>query len=124
MLLDCVGRTVGVYYGHIPLFWFLLAINVHQDPISRLTEQMAQLSQAVLRVMSPPAQFPPLSMPERYAGEQERCKGFLLQCSLFFSSHPDMPEARKIAHFLRLLTGHALLWATAVWEQEGGIIAS
>lgn len=34
-----------------------------------------------------------------------------------------MPEAHKIAHFLGILTGRALLWAAAVWERGGGTLA-
>lgn len=59
-----------------------------------------------------------------YAGDPARCKGFLLQCSLFFTSNADMPETCKITHFLELLTGNALLWATDLWEQGGDSISS
>lgn len=69
----------------------------------------------------PLAHNPPMPTPERYAGEPERCKGFMLQCALFFESHPEMPEVRKLTHFMELLSGTALAWATAEWERGGGV---
>lgn len=78
----------------------------------------------MLVVMPTHAQFPPIPAPEKYAGDPAQCKGFLLQCFLFFASYPVMPETRKVTHFMELLTGKALFWATAVWEQGGESMSS
>lgn len=69
-------------------------------------------------------QFPPIPALEKYATDAVRCKGFLLQCSLFFASYPGMPETCKVSYFMELLTGKALTWATAVWEQGDESISS
>ena len=48
-----------------------------------------------------------------------KCGGFLLQCSLYFAHQMRAPttERSKVATVIYLLTGQALLWATAVWER-------
>ncbi|KAF4072037.1 hypothetical protein AMELA_G00269740 [Ameiurus melas] len=60
----------------------------------------------------PVRHHPPMPTPERYASEPESCKGFILQCSLYFENHPEMPEERRLAHFIELLSGCVLEWAT------------
>lgn len=61
-----------------------------------------------------------LPHPERYDGSPGRCKGFLTQCSLNFELQPNrFPTARsKVAYIITLLSGKALAWATALWEQS------
>lgn len=63
--------------------------------------------------------FPPIPVPEKYAGDPEQCKGFLLQCSLFFTSYPGMLEMQKATYFMEILTGNALTRVTTLWEQGG-----
>lgn len=56
-------------------------------------------------------------------GDVSQCKGFLIQFSLYFASHEGMSQQKKISHFMGLLTGKALKWTTAVWEQGGEFIS-
>lgn len=61
-----------------------------------------------------------LPHPERYDGSLGRCRGFLTQCSLNFELQPSkFPTSRsKVAYVITLLSGNALAWATALWEQS------
>ncbi|KAJ8339618.1 hypothetical protein SKAU_G00364040 [Synaphobranchus kaupii] len=56
--------------------------------------------------------------PERFGGEPERCKAFLLQCDFVFRQQPlTYPtDERRIGYVMGLLKGKALDWATAVWS--------
>ncbi len=77
------------------------------------------------RSSSPPAQVPSinprLAFPEKFDGESAKCKGFLLQCSLFVNQQPSLypTDSSRIAFVCSLLTGKALEWATAVWRMDG-----
>ncbi|KAL6461734.1 hypothetical protein MHYP_G00298790 [Metynnis hypsauchen] len=64
--------------------------------------------------------------PERYAGDPETCRGFLLQCSLVFEQQPSRfpTERSKVAYMISLLTGRALAWATSLWELDSPDTAS
>uniref|UniRef100_A0A3B5QYG7 DUF4939 domain-containing protein n=1 Tax=Xiphophorus maculatus TaxID=8083 RepID=A0A3B5QYG7_XIPMA len=78
-----------------------------------------QLASPLLRNERPPASAslrevsPP--MPEPYTGEIDRCRGFLLQCSLVFSSSPQsfQTDGAKISFVVGNLRGRALKWAEA-----------
>lgn len=61
-----------------------------------------------------------LAQPEKFDGSADKCKGFLRQCSIYFSHQPDAfnQESAKCAFMMSLLTGKALEWATAVWDNE------
>ncbi len=61
---------------------------------------------------------PRLAYPEKFDGTPAKCKGFLLQCSLFVSQQPVLypTEESRIAFLCSLLTGKALDWVTAVWN--------
>ncbi len=61
-----------------------------------------------------------LPHPKRYDGSPGRCNGFLTQCSLDFELQPSkFTTARsKVAYVITLLSGKALAWATALWEQS------
>lgn len=63
---------------------------------------------------------PRLPAPERYDGNPERCRGFVTQCTLAFGLQPNSypVENSKVAYIITLLTGKALDWATALWEQQ------
>lgn len=63
---------------------------------------------------------PKLPAPERYDGNPERCRGFVTQCTLVFGLQPNSfpTESSKVAYIITLLTGKALDWATALWEQQ------
>ncbi|KAL6488396.1 hypothetical protein MHYP_G00021370 [Metynnis hypsauchen] len=64
--------------------------------------------------------------PERYAGDPETCRGFLLQYSLVFEQQPSRfpTERSKVAYMISLLTGRALAWATSLWERASPDTAS
>ncbi|KAK3506298.1 hypothetical protein QTP70_002444 [Hemibagrus guttatus] len=63
---------------------------------------------------------PRLALPDKYDGAADRCRGFLRQCEVFFSHHPEMchEDGTRCAFLLSLLTGKALEWACAVWEAD------
>ncbi|KAI2657028.1 Transposon Tf2-6 polyprotein [Labeo rohita] len=107
----------------------------HQQQLDRLTALTDQLVQAIqgMRTSPPPAASPPpaqlaaaqpvtaspkLAFPEKFDGTAAKCKGFLLQCTLFVNQQPNLyaSDESKIAFVCSLLTGKALEWATAVWD--------
>lgn len=61
---------------------------------------------------------PRLAFPEKFDGSPTKCKGFLLQCSLFVNQQPMLYSSDDswIAFVCSLLTGKALEWATAGWN--------
>ncbi|KAL0165102.1 hypothetical protein M9458_040855, partial [Cirrhinus mrigala] len=112
-------------------------LQVHQQQLDRLTDLTDQLVRALQGLQltppappSPPpmppsgaqsiAASPRLAFPEKFDGTPTKCKGFLLQCSLFVSQQPHLypTEESKIAFVCSLLTGRALDWATAVWSLD------
>ncbi|XP_053486038.1 uncharacterized protein LOC128610642 [Ictalurus furcatus] len=108
------------------------ALAVYRDEISALRAEVSRLSVSASTNATPPAlASPPLTSPAHVQptpaahipapAVHTRCKGFMLQCALFFESHPEMPEVRKLTHFMESLSGTALAWATAEWERGGGV---
>lgn len=59
-------------------------ISNHDQRLANLTEQVARLSQATPFAAAATTRLPPTPAPEKYDGDPARCRGFLLQCSLFF----------------------------------------
>ncbi|KAL0151769.1 hypothetical protein M9458_052920 [Cirrhinus mrigala] len=116
-------------------------LAMHQHQLNRLTTLTEELVKALqgLCTSSPeaaaaqplilsnllPAQISPISpqlaFSEKFDGEPTKCKGFLLQCSLFVNQQPSPfpTDSSRIAFVCSLLTGRALDWATAVWRMEG-----
>ncbi len=115
-----------------------LRINTSCKRLTTLTEELVTALQG-LRITQPqtaanpppapanpptmqiPSVSPRLAFPERFDGDSTRCKGFLLQCSLFVNQQPSLypTESSRIAFVCSLLTGKALDWATAVWRTDG-----
>uniref|UniRef100_A0AAR2JKA2 DUF4939 domain-containing protein n=1 Tax=Pygocentrus nattereri TaxID=42514 RepID=A0AAR2JKA2_PYGNA len=58
--------------------------------------------------------------PDRYAGDPETSRGFLLQSSLVFKQQPSQfpTERSKVAYMISLLTNRAQAWATSLWELD------
>ncbi len=112
------------------------ALASHQQQLGRLTsltEELVKTLQALQlspSAMNPPMHNPPppapvtasprLAFPEKFDGSPSRCKGFLLQCSMFVNQQPTLysTDENRIAFVCSLLTGRELEWATAVWSDE------
>ncbi|XP_073701959.1 matrix-remodeling-associated protein 5 [Garra rufa] len=113
----------------------------HQQQLDQLSALTAQLVQAIrgMQASTPPSTpsptapinppvpptanpaattSPRLAFPEKFDGAAAKCKGFLLQCTLFVNQQPNLyaSDESKIAFVCSLLTGRALDWATAVWD--------
>ncbi len=110
----------------------------HQLQLQRLTTLTEELVKALQSMqgttppVTPPAPAPlparstssiqavnpRLSLPERFGGTPDKCKGFLLQCSLFLDQQPWLypTDISRVSFICSLLSGRALEWATAVWE--------
>jgi len=58
--------------------------------------------------------------PDYFSGELEKCKGFLLQCTLVFNRSPrSFPDdVSKISYIVGLLRDRALKWAESVIDQS------
>ncbi|KAL0192337.1 hypothetical protein M9458_010633, partial [Cirrhinus mrigala] len=61
-----------------------------------------------------------LAFPDKFDGTPSKCKGFLLQCSMFVNQQPALypSDNSRIAFVCSLLSGRALEWATAVWSED------
>ncbi len=113
-------------------------LATHQQQLNRLTsvtEELVKTLQA-LRLQAPNASAPPLNpppthatsttssprlaFPEKFDGSPAKCKGFLLQCSMFVNQQPMLypTDETRIAFMCSLLTGRALDWATTVWCED------
>ncbi|XP_028441034.1 uncharacterized protein LOC114560079 [Perca flavescens] len=62
----------------------------------------------------------PVTSPEPFTGELDKCWGFLLQCALIFQQRPlsFTTESSKVHYTLGLLRGRALAWAEAVCTNQ------
>ncbi|KAL0160140.1 hypothetical protein M9458_043865, partial [Cirrhinus mrigala] len=113
------------------------SLTLHQQQLDRLTNLTEQLVRALqgLQATAPPAMppvttpppgaqavtaSPRLAFPEKFDGTASKCKGFLLQCTLFVNQQPHLypTDECKIAFVCSLLSGRALDWATAVWSLD------
>ncbi|KAL0180227.1 hypothetical protein M9458_025669, partial [Cirrhinus mrigala] len=109
-------------------------LAAHGQQLDRLTDLTGQLVRALQGLqLTPPPATPPapppapavqpvtasprLAFPEKFDGTASKCRGFLLQCTLFVNQQPHLypTEEGKISFVCSLLTGRALDWATAVW---------
>ncbi len=117
----------------------MLAAHHQLQRLTSLTEELSKTLQALCVIASPPTPTPPpaaqsqsasqpmtrprLTFPEKYDGTPNKCKGFLLQCTIFMDQQPLLypTDNSRVSFVCSLLTGRALDWATAVWE--GGNMA-
>lgn len=113
-------------------------LAAHQQQLLKLTSLTEELVRT-MRTLTPPsaASAPPaaasahpdpslnlsnsnprLSLPDKFDGTVTKCRGFLLQCSLFMNQQPHLysTDDSKVSFLCSLLTGKALDWATAIWE--------
>ncbi len=110
------------------------ALASQQQQLSRftsLTEELVKTLQALQLSQNPapPAPVtasPRLVFPEKFDGSPSRCKGFLLQCSMFVNQQPTLysTDESRIAFVCSLPTGRALEWATAVWSDVRAVFPS
>ncbi|KAL0147880.1 hypothetical protein M9458_056801, partial [Cirrhinus mrigala] len=113
-------------------------LATHQQQLQKLTslteelvhamQALATSSAAQAQPTAAPAPPPPptptpaintrLSLPDKYDGTAGKCKGFLLQCSIYINQQPQYytTDDSKVSLICSLLTGRALEWATAMWE--------
>ena len=129
-------QSQGLLLGqHDHLIRTLLETNQQlSNQVSKLTSQVADLvtSNASLSVplsapppvspgsAAPAPREPPVTSPEPFAGELNKCRGFLLQCRLVFAQKPHSfaSETSKVQYALGLLRGRALVWAEAVFTNQ------
>uniref|UniRef100_A0AAR2JVU4 CCHC-type domain-containing protein n=1 Tax=Pygocentrus nattereri TaxID=42514 RepID=A0AAR2JVU4_PYGNA len=62
----------------------------------------------------------PVSKPDKFTGNPDLCRGFLLQCSVFFDNSPVGSDQAKISFVVSRLSEKALEWATASWPAFNG----
>ena len=76
--------------------------------------------------VAPSSREPRLPPLERFNGEQSTCWAFIALCALVFKLQPSSfpSDHSKIAYLITLMSGRALTWATAVWEQQPAICVS
>lgn len=102
------------------------------NQIAQLTNQVAMLTSHLAQTVpaaqpsqsAPPTPSAPPSQsresyvtdPEPFAGDLDKCRGFLLQCSLVFNQRPHTfpSDQSKVHYIMGLLRGRALAWAEAV----------
>lgn len=91
------------------------------DPVMDLVNALT----SALRALAP-ASGSPMAMPASFTGEAAECSGFLLQVQLFIQRQPQLfpSEDAKVAFLISLLSGKALNWAKAVWNNNNPIIHS
>uniref|UniRef100_A0A3P8ZTN1 DUF4939 domain-containing protein n=1 Tax=Esox lucius TaxID=8010 RepID=A0A3P8ZTN1_ESOLU len=58
------------------------------------------------------------ALPEKYYGNPEGCRSFLLQCELYFRDE-HCTDYEKVTTIITFLTGRALEWAMALWDSRG-----
>lgn len=109
-----------------------LSLHHHQlNRLTTLTEELVKTLQGFRLASSdtpassaiPPTDLainPHLAFPEKFDGNPARCKGFLLQCSLFVKQQPGLypTDSSRISFVFSLLTKRALDWVTAVWRDD------
>lgn len=81
-----------------------LTSKVHQLA-EGLTQLAVQPAPATVVVSSP---TPTLPKPENYSGDGATCRGFLLQCQLYFTAHLNITKQSKLTVFMTLLTRNAM----------------
>ena len=104
----------------------LQALQGHQPrppaPVDSLPPSPPQASSGSLS----PVGETPLAAPERYSGDAQGCRGFLISCSLLFELQSSrFPTDRsRVAYVISLLSGRARDWAIAEWERGSSCCAT
>ncbi len=101
-------------------------LAAHHQQLQRLTsftEELSKTLQVLCNIAAPPTPTPPqvalsqsasqsmtsprLSFPEKYDGPPNKCKGFLLQCTIFMDQQPHLYPINdsRVPFVCSLLTG-------------------
>ncbi|XP_060729294.1 uncharacterized protein LOC132847773 [Tachysurus vachellii] len=120
--LSAQAQQIAGQYQHLTrltsLTRELIAVLHMLQSISAAPNPMLPLSSPTTAYAISSAANPWLAFPDKFNGDPEKCKGFLMQCVLFVTQQPSLYPSR-IALVCSLLTGRALEWATAVWKEDG-----
>ena len=109
------GSQIGVHEQLIKALYECNQNLTYQ--VSELSHQISSLAAASSPRVAPAAPVPDsrITDPEPFGGELDKCRGFLLQCSLVFKQRPQAfsVDSAKINYVIGLLRGRALAWAEA-----------
>eukprot|EP00063_Salmo_salar_P023125 XP_013997960.1 PREDICTED: protein FAM127C-like [Salmo salar] len=104
------------------------AISSQGATIGRHKELLRGLMEGfqTLCAITPVSREPRLPSPECFDGESGTCRVFLAQYLLIIELQPSSfpVDCSKIAYLITLMSGRALAWATAVWEQQSAVCSS
>uniref|UniRef100_A0A3P9BL11 CCHC-type domain-containing protein n=1 Tax=Maylandia zebra TaxID=106582 RepID=A0A3P9BL11_9CICH len=107
----------------------------HENMLQHFSKEQSALIQVVTELkgmlLSPPGAAggplpvpPPINVaaafPEKFSGDLDKSRGFLMQCALTFRQQPQAyaTDCSKITLMVELLTGRALQWAQAVLNSQ------
>lgn len=101
-----------------------VSLLTQRHQIQQLASQVERLTEGLSLLMDKPhtpdpsPAMPAIPKSGVYSGDSESCKGFLLQCKMYFEAYPTITEAYKYTNFHTLLSGKALKWASAVFNNK------
>uniref|UniRef100_A0A3B3SFD0 DUF4939 domain-containing protein n=1 Tax=Paramormyrops kingsleyae TaxID=1676925 RepID=A0A3B3SFD0_9TELE len=110
-------------------------LRLSMDPAGSLENRVSAMEQLLTTQAAQvplPGSLPrpsvPLSiaLPERYDGNPDQCRGFLMQVGIYVEEHPEMFTApgAEVRFTISLLTGRAHEWATALWTDQSPLLHS
>lgn len=92
--------------------------------IQQLAGQVEHLTEGLSLLMNKASALTPsiamLTIPKPcvYSGDPDSCKGFMVQCKMYFEAYLNINEACKYTTFLTMLSREALKGASAVFNNE------
>lgn len=68
----------------------------------------------------------PVALPDKYDGNPDQCRAFLMQCGLYIEEHPErfQEETARIRFVISLLTRRARDWVTVLWTDDSPLLES
>lgn len=127
-LLEQHDNTLKALMEHMKEFSISLASLRTQvtDFNTKSSTSTAAQSPAASQAQPPPTREAFVPPPAPYSGDLGTCKSFLTQCSLIFEQQPltYANDRAKICYLIGCLRGHALNWASAIWEKQGEVCFS
>ncbi|XP_069591756.1 protein LDOC1-like [Ranitomeya imitator] len=94
--------------------------------VNTVAVQAASIAAASLYTAAPAPTLSRLSLPDKFAGDSELCRGFVSKCAIYLellAAHFPT-EWAKMGFILFLLLGRALEWATPLWERDDRVVQS